>query len=159
MLDCESNSQPHLAGNDWVPIQPRTPTDGACRRCRWIRFGSWCYSGTVQLTPTLSLADIPHVIPALRMQQTKLDFMCDVAQVRLAFVSPNAPRVLSMLIRSGASRLVDATHFGRQFVRTTTLCLHRAASLRGCCLTPPFGFRHAGPHEAVPKGRKSPRRK
>ncbi|CAM9941395.1 unnamed protein product [Scytosiphon promiscuus] len=46
-----------------------------------FRFGSWCYSGTVQLTPTLNLADIPHVIPALRMQQSKLDFMCDVSQV------------------------------------------------------------------------------
>ncbi|CAM9281861.1 unnamed protein product [Pylaiella littoralis] len=46
-----------------------------------FRFGSWCYSGTVQLIPTLALADIPHVIPALRMQQSKLDFMCDVAQV------------------------------------------------------------------------------
>lgn len=45
------------------------------------RFGSWCYSGTVQLTPTLALVDIPHVIPALRMQQSKLDFMCDVTQV------------------------------------------------------------------------------
>lgn len=45
-----------------------------------VRFGSWCYSGTVQLTPTLALADIPHVIPALRMQQSKLDFMCDVSQ-------------------------------------------------------------------------------
>ncbi|CAN0549625.1 unnamed protein product, partial [Ectocarpus sp. 8 AP-2014] len=45
------------------------------------RFGSWCYSGTVQLTPTLALVDIPHVIPALRMQQSKLDFMCDAAQV------------------------------------------------------------------------------
>lgn len=56
-----------------------------CRRFCRTRFGSWCYSGTVQLTPTLSLADIPHVIPALRMQQTKLDFMCDVAQVRPPF--------------------------------------------------------------------------
>ncbi|CAM9661739.1 unnamed protein product, partial [Hapterophycus canaliculatus] len=46
-----------------------------------FRFGSWCYSGTVQLTPTLALVDIPHVIPALRMQQSKLDFMCDVSQV------------------------------------------------------------------------------
>lgn len=45
------------------------------------RFGSWCYSGTVQLTPALALVDIPHVIPALRMQQSKLDFMCDVSQV------------------------------------------------------------------------------
>ncbi|CAB1112685.1 unnamed protein product [Ectocarpus sp. CCAP 1310/34] len=46
-----------------------------------FRFGSWCYSGTVQLIPTLALVDIPHVIPALRMQQSKLDFMCDVTQV------------------------------------------------------------------------------
>lgn len=72
-----------------MPIQPPTPIDDICRRCCWTRFGSWCYSGTVQLTPTLSLADIPHVIPALRMQQTKLDFMCDVAQVRLPFASLN----------------------------------------------------------------------
>lgn len=54
-----------------------------------IRFGSWCYSGTVQLTPTLALVDIPHVIPALRMQQSKLDFMCDVAQVRQMAGLPN----------------------------------------------------------------------
>ena len=33
-----------------------------------FRFGSWCYAGRVQLTPTLTLSDIPFVIPALRMQ-------------------------------------------------------------------------------------------
>lgn len=44
-----------------------------------FRFGSWCYSGTVQLTPSLALGDIPHVIPALRMQQSRLEFLCDVA--------------------------------------------------------------------------------
>lgn len=75
----------NLVWSDRVCIQPRTPIDEICRRCCWTRFGSWCYSGTVQLTPTLALADIPHVIPALRMQQTKLDFMCDVAQVKLTF--------------------------------------------------------------------------
>jgi hypothetical protein len=47
-----------------------------------FRFGSWCYSGRVQLTPSLTLADIPFVIPALRMQQSRLDYLCDVSQVR-----------------------------------------------------------------------------
>jgi hypothetical protein len=46
-----------------------------------FRFGSWCYSGRVQLTPTLSLADIPFVIPALRMQQGRLDYYCDVNNI------------------------------------------------------------------------------
>ena len=36
-----------------------------------FRFGSWCYAGRVQLTPTLTLSDIPFVIPALRMQQSR----------------------------------------------------------------------------------------
>jgi hypothetical protein len=43
-----------------------------------FRFGSWCYSGRVQLTSNLTLADVPYVIPALRMQQSRLDFYCDV---------------------------------------------------------------------------------
>ena len=34
-----------------------------------------------QLTPTLTLSDIPYVIPALRMQQSRLDYYCDVAAV------------------------------------------------------------------------------
>ena len=46
-----------------------------------FRFGSWCYSGRVQLTPALSLSDIPFVIPALRMQQSRLDFICDVSSI------------------------------------------------------------------------------
>lgn len=46
-----------------------------------FRFGSWCYSGRVQLTPTLSLSDIPFVIPALRVQQSRLDYTCDVSAV------------------------------------------------------------------------------
>jgi hypothetical protein len=43
-----------------------------------FRFGSWCYAGRVQLTSSLSLSDIPYVIPALRMQQSRLDYYCDV---------------------------------------------------------------------------------
>lgn len=46
-----------------------------------FRFGSWCYCGRVQLTPAITLSDIPFVIPALRMQQSRLDFLCDVSQV------------------------------------------------------------------------------
>jgi len=46
-----------------------------------FRFGSWCYSGKVQLTSTINLADIPYVIPALRMQQSKLNYFCDAARM------------------------------------------------------------------------------
>lgn len=46
-----------------------------------FRFGSWCYSGKVQLTPELSLSDVPFVIPALRMQQSRLTYLCDAARM------------------------------------------------------------------------------
>ena len=47
----------------------------------FFRFGSWCYSGNVDLIDTLSVEDIPHVIPALRIQQHKLAFLCDVTNL------------------------------------------------------------------------------
>mmetsp|Transcript_12180 Transcript_12180/g.18401 ORF Transcript_12180/g.18401 Transcript_12180/m.18401 type:complete len:666 (-) Transcript_12180:254-2251(-) len=43
-----------------------------------FRFGSWCYTGRVQLTPVINLTDVPYVIPALRMQQSRLNYFCDV---------------------------------------------------------------------------------
>ena len=46
-----------------------------------FRFGSWCYAGRVQLIPSLSLGDLPFVIPALRMQQSRLEYLCDTANV------------------------------------------------------------------------------
>lgn len=46
-----------------------------------FRFGSWCYAGRVQLTPSLGLADIPFVIPALRMQQSRLDYVFDTGNI------------------------------------------------------------------------------
>jgi len=46
-----------------------------------FRFGSWCYAGKVQLTPTISLQDIPFVIPALRLQQSRMEFFCPVDAV------------------------------------------------------------------------------
>ena len=64
-----------------------------------FRFGSWCYAGRVQLTSTLNLEDVPLIIPALRMQQSRLDFLCDTRNVpttspfagSLTYVSNNAP--------------------------------------------------------------------
>jgi len=46
-----------------------------------FRFGSWCYAGRVQLTPSLALADVPFIIPALRMQQSRLDFVYEVNNI------------------------------------------------------------------------------
>lgn len=73
-----------------------------------FRFGSWCYAGRVQLTPSLSLADIPFVIPALRMQQSRLDFLCDVSAVPttspfaggLEYVQRISPLVESQIVNS-----------------------------------------------------------
>lgn len=38
----------------------------------------------------IGLSDIPHVIPVLRMQQSQLDFTCDVTAVprRSPFMAP-----------------------------------------------------------------------
>ena len=46
-----------------------------------FRFGSRCYAGRVQLTPSIALADVPFVIPALRMQQSRLEYLCNVDKV------------------------------------------------------------------------------
>uniref|UniRef100_A0A6U1P8Q3 Uncharacterized protein n=1 Tax=Fibrocapsa japonica TaxID=94617 RepID=A0A6U1P8Q3_9STRA len=67
-----------------------TSVPGNTSHAALFRFGSWCYSGHVQLTPVLSLKDIPHVIPALRMQQGRLEFLCDVTKMpsRSPFAAP-----------------------------------------------------------------------
>jgi hypothetical protein len=46
-----------------------------------FRFGSWCYDGKVELGPSLHLADIPMLIPRLRMQQQQMQFTCEVTQM------------------------------------------------------------------------------
>jgi len=64
-----------------------------------FRFGSWCYSGRVQLIPTIALSDLPFIIPALRIQQSRLDYLCDTASVpttspfagALAYVNQHGP--------------------------------------------------------------------
>lgn len=73
-----------------------------------FRFGSWCYAGRVQLTPSLNLADIPYVIPALRMQQSRLDFLCDVNNVpttspfasSLEYVKEISPLIEEHIVKS-----------------------------------------------------------
>ena len=67
--------------------------------------------GRVQLTPTLGLADVPYVIPALRMQQSRLEFFCDVANVPtnsaftpvLQYVKNLVPHVESLIVSSEES--------------------------------------------------------
>lgn len=46
-----------------------------------FRFGSWCYAGRVQLVPVLSLPDVPFIIPALRVQQSRMDYLCDARAI------------------------------------------------------------------------------
>lgn len=46
-----------------------------------FRFGSWCYSGEVELVPDLALDDIPFVLPVLRFHQTDLNFLCDASSM------------------------------------------------------------------------------
>lgn len=74
----------------------------------FFRFGSWCYVGRVQLTPSLSLSDIPYLIPALRMQQSRLDYLCDATSVPtnseftpvLQYIKRIVPLVESLIVSS-----------------------------------------------------------
>ena len=63
----------------YMVLRPRAENGGfavtSAYREVLFRFGSWCYGGSVQLTPVIALGDIPHVIPALRMQQSRLEFV------------------------------------------------------------------------------------
>jgi len=51
---------------------------GSAMRDVLFRFGSWCYIGNVELVPRLALEDLPYIIPALRVQHSKMKFLCDV---------------------------------------------------------------------------------
>ncbi len=46
-----------------------------------FRFGNWCYAGEVELIDKLNVQDIPHVIPALRIQQHNLAFLSSVSEL------------------------------------------------------------------------------
>ena len=76
-----------------------------------FRFGSWCYAGRVQLTPTLTLSDIPFVIPALRMQQGRLDYYCDVSNI-----PTNSPFAKSLEYMQKLEPLIEAQIFNSEEV-------------------------------------------
>jgi len=73
-----------------------------------FRFGSWCYAGRVQLTPSLALADVPFIIPALRMQQSRLDFVYEVNNIPttspfagvLGYISKIGPLIEQQIVAS-----------------------------------------------------------
>mmetsp|Transcript_40824 Transcript_40824/g.41690 ORF Transcript_40824/g.41690 Transcript_40824/m.41690 type:complete len:663 (+) Transcript_40824:164-2152(+) len=93
----------NLSSTDYIQtycILRATPTESSSKSISLdhdvlFRFGTWCYSGRVQLTPILTLADIPYVIPALRLQQSKMDYLCDVSSV--SATSPFAPAMEYMM--------------------------------------------------------------
>ena len=74
----------------------------------FFRFGSWCYAGRVQLVPSLALSDIPFLIPALRIQQSKLDFHCESRSVPtnspfhgvLEYIKKITPKIESLIVSS-----------------------------------------------------------
>lgn len=76
-----------------------------------FRFGSWCYAGRVQLIPSLSLSDVPFVIPALRMQQSRLDFYCETSKVPinspfarvLEYINRISPIIEDLIVKSSDS--------------------------------------------------------
>ncbi|KAL3776808.1 hypothetical protein ACHAW5_006227 [Stephanodiscus triporus] len=54
-----------------------------------FRFGSWCYGGRVKLVKKIAMADVPYVMPAVRLQQRKLTLLSDIDS--LSSCSPFAP--------------------------------------------------------------------
>jgi len=46
-----------------------------------FRFGSWCYSGKIELVRDIEIHDIPYVFPAIRIQQDKMDFFCEAGMM------------------------------------------------------------------------------
>lgn len=87
--------------SSWDDKSPKLSVHHDCL----FRFGSWCYSGRVQLTSVLNLEDIPLIIPALRMQQSRLDFLCETREVpttspfsgALKVVSETGARIMAQL--------------------------------------------------------------
>jgi hypothetical protein len=64
-----------------------------------FRFGSWLYTGQVKLVPKIAISDVPYVMPAVRLQQRKLDLLGDIDS--LSVCSPFGPALeYSMKIQS-----------------------------------------------------------
>ena len=64
-----------------------------------FRFGSWLYTGQVKLVPKIAISDVHYVMPAVRLQQRKLNFLGDIDS--LSACSPFAPALeYSMKLQS-----------------------------------------------------------
>lgn len=66
-------------GQSYCILKPNKPDQS--NRDVLFRFGSWCYTGDVDLIEKLCVDDIQHVIPALRAQQSKLAFLCHTSEM------------------------------------------------------------------------------
>ncbi len=63
----------------YAVLKPNKPD--ASMRDVLFRFGSWCYNGVAELIPSLCIRDIQHLIPAVRMQQHRLTFLCHSSEM------------------------------------------------------------------------------
>lgn len=86
----------------------------------------WDCSGRVHLTPTITLADLPHIIPALRLQQSRLDFLCDVSQIprRNPFL-PSLEHIMSVFPKMEAEIVQSEavlTEFVQRLSSTVRIC-------------------------------------
>jgi len=68
-------------GQSYIILKPNKPDPS--KRDVLFMFGSWAYSGGLDLLSELSFADVEHIIPALRVQQHKLSFLCHTSEMPL----------------------------------------------------------------------------
>lgn len=66
-------------GQSYIILKPNKPDPS--KRDVMFMFGSWAYSGALELLSELSFADVEHIIPALRVQQHKLAFLCHTTEM------------------------------------------------------------------------------
>jgi hypothetical protein len=66
-------------GQSYIILKPNKP-DPSSREVLFV-FGSWAYSGELELLPELSFEDVEHIIPALRSQQHRLLFLCHTTEM------------------------------------------------------------------------------
>ena len=83
-----------------------------------FRFGNWCYDGNVKLIPKLSLADIPFVIPAVRVQQNKLDFVSEITSLPSSSPFAAAMEHAAQRQPSMQAQAVDSEEYLRNLIST-----------------------------------------
>jgi len=85
-----------------------------------FRFGNWCYQGSVELISNISLSDIPFVIPSLRVQQCKLDFVSDISSLPssnpFALAIAHATKKQSLMQNQAVESLNDLLSAGHDWL-------------------------------------------